>query len=224
MGIRAFVFDFDGLILDTESPMRRSWQEVFGEHGLVLPDRTWAMLLGSSVDPPELYEFLESHLGHPVDRAELRERRMKRELELLDENSPLPGVRELIHETQRAGLRRAVASSSDHAWVDGLLQKHRLLSMFDEVVCSDDVVRIKPSPDLYLEAVRRLGVLPNEAIAFEDSLHGVVAAKKAGLLCVAVPHPIARCLAFDEADLVVSSIGDRSLAQYLGWASALTER
>lgn len=218
MSIRVVVLDFDGLILDTETPMRQSWQEIFDGYGISLPERKWAMLLGSSVDPPELYEFLEAHLGHPVDRAELREHRMARELQLLKANGVLPGVRELIGEARQTGLKLAVASSSDHAWVDELLQKHELLSMFDEIVCSDDVVRIKPAPDLYLEAIRRLNVRASEAIAFEDSIHGVAAAKQAGLLCIAVPNPITRCLTFNEADLVVSSISDYTLEQYVRWA------
>lgn len=218
MSIRALVFDFDGLILDTESPMRQSWQEIFDCHGIALPDKKWALLLGSSVDPPEPYELLEAHLGQPVDRVELRRHRLARERELLDSTGLLPGVRDLIGEARQTGLQLAVASSSDHAWVDELLQKHALLPLFDEVVCSDDVERIKPFPDLYLEAVFRVNVHPSEAIAFEDSIHGVAAAKQAGLLCIAVPNPITRCLAFEQADLVLSSISDYTLEQYIHWA------
>lgn len=215
MSIRALVFDFDGLILDTETPMRESWQEILDGHGISLPDPKWAMLLGSSVDPPQLYEFLEEHVGHPVDRADLRERRMARELELLDGRDVLPGVRALVEEARDAGLQLAVASSSDHVWVDGLLAKHGLFDAFDEIVCSDDVKQIKPAPDLYLEAVRRLAVGPEDAMAFEDSIHGVAAAKRAGLFCVAVPNPITRCLVFRDADLVVSAIPEFTLAEYV---------
>jgi HAD superfamily hydrolase (TIGR01509 family) len=214
MTLRAIIFDFDGLILDTESPLHNSWMEIFEHYGLVVTQKQWASLLGASADVPEAYELLEAHLGRPLDRKRIHEQRMARELQLLDEEVVLPGVRELIHEAKIAGLGLAVASSSDRAWVEGLLTRHDLIQSFDTVVCAEDVAQTKPAPDLFLKAMKQLRVEAHEAIIFEDSEHGVSAAKAAGIFCVAVPNKVTRCLTFAHASLIVSSIADYSLHDY----------
>lgn len=215
MSIRALIFDFDGLILDTESPLLSSWTEIFTQYGLIVSEVEWASLLGAAADPPEAYALLEAHVGKPLDRVRLHDQRVARELELLTSEQVLSGVRELISSAQRAGLKLAVASSSDHAWVDGLLKQHELIDAFDAIVCAEDVVQTKPSPDLFLDALHRLGIRADEALAFEDSQHGLKAAKQAGIFCVVVPNQVTRCLSFDGADLVASSIDEYTLEQYL---------
>jgi len=213
--IRALVFDFDGLILDTETPMRVSWQEIFEAHGLTVSDAQWASLLGASADPAEAYELLEAHLGHKVDRSSLRTRRLKRELQLLEAEAVLPGVRERIAEARAADLKLAVASSSERSWVEGLLGKHYLLGVFDAIVCADDVTQTKPAPDLYLEALRRIEVHPTEAIALEDSEHGAAAARAAGMYVIAVPNRVTACLSFDGVHAKVNSLAALPLARLL---------
>ncbi len=220
MAIRALILDFDGLILDTESPMRTSWLEIFEEHGLIVSEEQWASLLGASADPPEAYDLLEEHLGERVDRIALHDRRMSRELQLLEFETVLPGVRKLISDARSAGLGLAVASSSERTWVEGLLKQHDLIEPFDVIVCAEDVAHTKPFPDLFLKALEYLEVQPNEAIVFEDSQQGVKAAKSAGIFCVAVPNKVTRCLTFEEADLVVSSIEDYSLPEYVAMSSS----
>ena len=219
MAIRALILDFDGLILDTESPMRASWLEMFEGHGLVVPEEQWASLLGASADPPEAYDLLEEHLGKPVDRVTIHDRVMLRELQLLESEDVLPGVRKLISDAQVAGFSLAVASSSERDWVRGLLTQHNLIDPFDSIVCAEDVPRTKPHPDLFLKALEHLNVEPREAIVFEDSQHGVKAARSAGIFCVAVPNKVTQCLAFAEADLVVTSIADCSLLDYVAAAA-----
>ena len=220
MAIRALIFDFDGLILDTESPMRTSWLEIFEEHGLIVPEEQWALLLGASADPPEAYDLLEEHLAKPVDRIALHDQRMSRELQLLESETVLPGIRELISDAQTAGFSLAVASSSERAWVEDLLTQHDLIEPFDAIVCAEDVAHTKPHPDLFLKALEHLNVEPSEAIVFEDSQHGVKAARSAGIFCVAVPNKVTQCLAFAEADLMVASIDARSLQEYVAEATA----
>ena len=220
MVIRALIFDFDGLILDTESPLYNSWMEIFEKHGLVVTQQQWASLLGASADVPEAYDLLEKHLGKPLDRALIREQRLSRELQLLDSEDVLPGVRELIHEAKEVGLGLAVASSSDRAWVEGLLTKHGLIESFDTVVCAEDVAQTKPAPDLFLKALEHLNVEAREAIVFEDSEHGAGAAKAAGIFCVAVPNKVTRCLAFADAGLIVTSIAEYSLNGYTEHATS----
>lgn len=220
MAIRALIFDFDGLILDTESPMRAAWLETFAEHGLVVSAEQWASLLGASADLPEAYELLEDHLGVSVDRMAIQDHVVGRELQLLESEDVLPGVRELIQTAQAAGVRLAVASSSEREWVHSLLSQHGLIESFDVVVCAEDVAQTKPFPDLFLKAIAHLNVESYEAIVFEDSEHGVRAAKAAGIFCVAVPNKVTQCLPFADADLVVTSIAEYTLQQYTERATA----
>ncbi|MDD5219859.1 MAG: HAD-IA family hydrolase [Candidatus Bipolaricaulis sp.] len=222
--IRALVFDFDGLILDTETPLQRSWEEIYVEFGLTVPPSQWASLLGAAADPPEAYDLLEKHLRRPLDRQAVRRQRMEREEELLALETILPGVRELISEARSRGLRLAVASSSDRAWVERHLRKFDLLATFDALLCAEDVALTKPDPALYAAALRSLRVRAGEAIAFEDSTHGAEAARRAGLFTVVVPNRVTRHTTFPNADLVVGSIAECSLEEYIAAADRRTRR
>lgn len=218
--IQALIFDFDGLILDTETPLLRSWCEIYEQAGLIVCRESWAGLLGATADPPQAYELLEDHLGHPVDREALRERRFARELELLRGEPAMEGVIDLLSEASARRLLLAVASSSERSWVEGHLRSLGIYDRFRAVITADDVERTKPAPDLYAQALQALDTHPRDAIAFEDSLHGVRAAKSAGLFVVAVPNEVTRHLAMPEADLVVNSIAELMLDDYVALAEA----
>ncbi len=213
--VETVILDFDGLILDTESPFRRSWEEIYAEHGLTVSPSEWACLIGSSADPEEAYLLLENHLGRAVDRTDIRRQRMSRELELLEGAEILPGVCELIDEAERRGFRLAIASSSERDWVVGHLAGVGLLERFAAIVCAEDVESTKPAPDLYRAVLVCLETPSEAAIAFEDSAHGVAAAKAAGLFCVAVPNLVTRHLAFPHADLVIESLAGRLLSEFV---------
>lgn len=212
--IRALIFDFDGLILDTEGPEFQVWQETYQAHGHTLSFALWAACIGTTggFDP---YDHLEEQLGRALDRDALRTQHRQRCTELLQAQPILPGVAEYIAEAQRLGLRLGVASSSTRAWVVGHLSKYGLETHFTCIKCSDDVPRTKPDPALYLAALDALAVRPEEAIALEDSPNGITAAKRAGLFCVAVPNPLTRQLPLDHADLQVSSLSALPLAHLL---------
>ncbi|MCX6093315.1 MAG: HAD-IA family hydrolase [Candidatus Bipolaricaulota bacterium] len=212
------MFDFDGLILDTETPLQLSWAEIYSEVGLSVPPAQWASLLGAAADPPGAYALLEEHLGHPIDRESVRRKRLRREHELLSAETILPGVMELVRAARSSGLRLAVASSSDRAWVEGHLRTFGLLSSFQVLLCAEDVTLVKPDPELYTATLRALGVRADEAIAFEDSVHGAAAARCAGLFVVVVPNRVTRHAVFPNADLVVDSIAERSLNEYIAAA------
>jgi HAD superfamily hydrolase (TIGR01509 family) len=211
---RAIVFDFDGLILDTETPEFRSWGEMYEEHGAELDFETWAVCIGTG-DVFDPYAELERRLGRPIDRDVIRQRRRQRNQELLGAETIRPGVLDYLTEARRRGLRLAVASSSSREWVGGHLERLGILDRFDHLRTSDDVRQVKPDPELYLSALTALGVAGDEAIALEDSPNGVLAAKRAGLFCVAVPNALTRRLSFEHADLTVGSLADLPLATLL---------
>ncbi|MGE3541612.1 MAG: HAD family hydrolase [Candidatus Tectimicrobiota bacterium] len=212
--IRALIFDFDGLILDTEGPEFQSWQEIYQAHGCTLPLEVWGTAIGTvgAFDP---YAYLEAQLGTPVPRETLHRQRRQRCDALIAQQAVLPGVHDYLLAATRQGLALAVASSSSRTWVQGHLTRLALEQHFHCVKCRDDVVHPKPDPALYLAALAALGVRPEEAIALEDSPHGVRAAKRAGLFCVAVPNALTRQLPLDHADVQLSSLAALPLAQLL---------
>jgi len=209
--LAAIVLDFDGLILDTETPLYVSWQEVCEVHHVPMDHAWWASLLTAQADPPEAYDLLEQSSTIPFDRGLIRQTRYARELELIAGQKLLPGVPELIAQARALSLRVGIASNSERAWVTGHLARLGLLEEIDQIRCRDDVLHPKPSPDSYLAVLEAYGIPAVQAIAFEDSPAGVTAAKAARLFCVAVPNAVTRSLAFPTADIVVPSLAEVSL-------------
>lgn len=183
--LRALILDFDGTILDTETAEFGRWQELYRRNGLELPLAEWQQGIGTwdGYDP---WAALPGHVRADRERlAALLREEVVAEVSRLDLR---PGVRELIEAAKGAGLRLAVATSSDRDWVEDWLARHDLLRHFDALATRDDVEKVKPDPALYRLAVSRLAVEPAEAIAVEDSLNGGLAAEAAGLRFVVVPN------------------------------------
>ncbi|HUZ86114.1 MAG TPA: HAD family hydrolase [Candidatus Baltobacterales bacterium] len=208
---KAIVFDFDGLILDTEGPVYLSWVEVYQAHGEELPFERWVQIVGSTTLEFHPQHHLEERLGRPLPQ-EVLDRRVGRRTELVLAEKVLPGVVELIDEARATGIKLGVASSSTSDWVKGHLARLGILNRFDCLRCRDDVAHAKPEPDLYLAVLDCLGVAAADAFAIEDSPNGIAAAKSAGLRCVAIPNSITSGLDLSQADLVVASLADLALA------------
>jgi HAD superfamily hydrolase (TIGR01509 family) len=214
--IRGLLFDFDGLLVDTESPSRLVWEELYREHGFELPHERWAGNVGTLDEPFEPLSHLEDLLGRGLDRSALTERRRARELQLIELEDLRPGVEDYLDEAERRGLATGIVSSSSVKWIEPILQRLERSHTWDTIVAANgDIARAKPRPTLYLDALAALELRAEEAIAFEDSPNGVTAAKAAGIYCVAVPNPITATLAFDEADVVLESFADLPLADLL---------
>jgi HAD superfamily hydrolase (TIGR01509 family) len=213
--VRALVFDFDGLIIDTEGPVYQAWREVYEEHGEELSFSFWQSIIGRGSNWFDPLADLEKRLGRALDGEAIRIARRVRVEELVAALPILPGVEEWIEAARRRGLKLAVASSSSRSWVVGHLERLGLGARWDAIRCRDDVARAKPDPDLYLAAVKDLGVRPAEAVAVEDSPHGCLAAKRAGLYCVAVPSALTSDLDFSAADLRLGSLAELSLDELL---------
>lgn len=213
--IRALVFDFDGLILETETPAYETWAEIYKEHGRELPLDRWFDYIGREGGFFDAADHLAALVGEGFDRDATQARRDARKTELIAALDVMVGVREYIADAKRLGLRLAVASSSSRAWVLGHLRRLGLDADWDAVRTRDDVARTKPAPDLYLSAVAALGVAPKEAVAFEDSANGIAAAKDAGLLCVAVPNALTAGMDLSRADLRLTSLAATPLESVL---------
>jgi HAD superfamily hydrolase (TIGR01509 family) len=209
--VRAFLFDFDGLILDTELASRAGWELLYRDHGHELPADLWATLVGTTHAPWDLRAHLEELVGEPLDWEALNERRYAHEIALIEAEELRPGIAEYLAAARRDGLKRAIVSSSTRGWVDMHLERLEEAVGWDAICTADgDSARAKPAPMLYLEALELLGVGADEAVAFEDSPHGVRAAKAAGIFCVAIPNEVTRELGLEAAgaDLVLDSLAD----------------
>ncbi len=220
MPIRALIFDFDGLMVDTETPALQSWQEIYAEYGVTLNVHDWAATLGANAGfdaHAHLVSLLRERdplLAERViaEREAILARRQARKDALSADQPLLPGVAELLAEACAASLPCAVASSSSRRWVEGWLRRLDVYHAFATVVTADDVVATKPAPDLFLTAAARLGLPPASCLVLEDSPNGIRAARAAGCPVVAIPGAISRQVPLPPADLTLPSLAHTSLA------------
>ena len=177
--IRALLFDFDGLLVDTETPGHQVWQETYAEHGVELALERWAQAIGTleGFDP---VAHLEELLGEPVDRDALFEANEERWRGLAQTEPLRPGVLAYLAAAKEHEIHVAIVSSGHERWIRAHLDRLETADGWACIVAANgDAARAKPLPDLYVEALASLGVGPREAIAFEDSPNGVRAAKTA---------------------------------------------
>ena len=218
MKIKALLFDFDGLILDTETTEFRVWQSIYREYGQEMLPETWGQVVGGyGISNFDGAVHLAELVGNGMDVKKLSARYRSESDALILQQPVLPGVVDYLDEAHRLDLLLAVASSSPHSWVDTHLARLGLDDRFDAIICGDDVPpgRTKPHPDLFLKALAVLGVGTGEAIAFEDSPNGVKAARTAGIFVVAIPNPITALLKTDGANLTLASLAQISLGEML---------
>ena len=210
--IRALVFDFDGLILDTETALIEAYGDVYAARGLPFDRALFVRSVGHAdyaFDPWKPF-------GPAADRIALEAER-RRFNQARNEASPvLPGIVPLLDAGRARGLHIALASNSSHAHVEGYLAHLGLLDRFGFIACREDVPSPKPEPDLYRLVLNRLGLRGSEAVAFEDSHTGSLAADRAGLHVVAVPNVSTRHHEFGHVDLRVESLADWTLESLLG--------
>jgi HAD superfamily hydrolase (TIGR01509 family) len=216
--LKALLFDFDGLILDTETPEFQIWQSIYREHGQELPAERWLQIVGGyGMSDFDAAQHLLQLTDGGVDPNSLRARHRMESDDLTLAQPVLPGVMDLLDQARSASLALAVVSSSPHSWVDLHLSRLKLLDHFSPVICADDVSpgKTKPNPDLYLKVLEVMGLPADEALAFEDSFNGVKAARAAGLFVVAVPNQVTSLLGVDGANLTLKSLTEFHLADFL---------
>ncbi len=209
----AVVFDLDGVLLESEPRWTVVETELFRRYGVTYGQEHKLQLVGTGLGGTGTQ--FEAMLDQPGRAAELLEELIELAAEDFARGmDPMPGAVELVEELRGLGRPMAVASNSFHRLVDVALEGSPLKGAFDVVVAADDVDTPKPAPDLFLEACRRLGVGPGEAVAVEDSPTGVESAKAAGLYVIGIPA--VEGVVLDEADLVASSLESPEVREALG--------
>lgn len=212
--IKGIIFDFDGLILDTESHQYELFQQLFKEHNVELPFDRWLACIGTKTDF-SLFSYLTEQSINEISEQQLRLVFQQQFVTGLAEMEAREGVREYLKEAKELGLSIGLASSSDEKWVRGHLSNLGLLDYFDCILTSDDVEYVKPSPELYIKAVNCLGLKPDECIAFEDSVNGMTAAKAAGLTCFIVPNFVTSHMTFNGMDGRLNSMNEKRLLEII---------
>lgn len=212
---RGLILDFDGVILDTETPLHESWRLVFEQRGVApIPLDRWATSMGRHDDDSLLIRPLDelaAALGQPVDADAVQgERRAIRD-RLLSTEPVAVGLVELLEAAERLGTAVAIASSSPSDWVLRHLDERGIRDRFPVIVCAGDGLAGKPAPDVYLAAAAELGLDPGACLAVEDSPNGLAAAVRAGVPCIAVRTPLTRGLRFDLALQVVDDLREVDL-------------
>ncbi|HSU15653.1 HAD family hydrolase [Longimicrobium sp.] len=218
--IEAVVFDFDGLVFDSETHEYETVAELFAEHGAELPLDVWGQCIGREAGFFDPYAYLEERTGARLDRDELDARRRARFHQRIEGQGPIPGVEEALRAARSLGLKIGLASSSHRAWVEPQLRRLGLWHYFRCVRTADDVERVKPDPELYRSVLACLGVEPSRAVAFEDSPNGALAARRAGMFCVVVPNRMTTALEFGEHDVRLESLMQAELADLLARIAA----
>lgn len=207
--IRALVFDFDGLILDTETPLIEAYGDVYTAHGRTFDRDRFVHCVGHADYAFDAWAAFAPAADHAALDAEMRARYERR----VEQQPILPGVTALMDAARAAGLRLALASNSSRAHCERHLCRLGLLDRFQFLACRGEVPAPKPEPDLYRHAVNQLGLRPVHAIAFEDSHTGALAARRAGLWVVAVPNVSTSHHDFSAAHRRVASLADVTLAE-----------
>jgi len=218
--MKALIFDFDGLILDTEVPIYEAWKENYAAYEQELSLPVYCGCVGSDHGSFDPKSHLEELTGQEIDWERWDSIREERAMELVSRLEPMPGVERLLIEAEVAGVPCAVASSSPRSWVGPHLERVGLTRFFRLTRCLDDVGAPKPAPDLFLSAAQGLAVRPGEALVLEDSRNGLDAAIAAGIPCVSVPNAVTASLDFSGAMRILKDgLGDVSLADLETWVS-----
>lgn len=212
---QALIFDFDGLIIDTESAEVAAWQKELEEVGLEFSLDDYLETIGTN-GPAIQYpaRMLADRPGETRTFEQIMEEHTMRSIEAGLKLPPLPGVLELLDQAEEAGILLAIGSSSGHLWISTLVDGLGIKERFDTIVTFDDVELAKPAPDIYLKVLENLGVAPENALVLEDSVNGALAARRAGIRVVAVPTSISAHLDYSMAEEVLSSLAELKLDKY----------
>ena len=219
--IRAIIYDFDGLIIETERPSYQSWREIYQSFGHDLPLSTWSINIGTTRGEFNPRQELEQRVGGKIDWETVEARRQAIEEALILAQPVLPGAEGYLEASKRLGLKIGLASNSSRRWVVGHLTRIGLVGYFDCIRTADEVKNLKPDPESYRLVLHGLDVGAGEAVALEDSPLGIRAAKAAGLFCVAVPNEMTRPLALADADFRLESMAEMPLEMLLDKIKAL---
>jgi beta-phosphoglucomutase family hydrolase len=211
---KAVIFDLDGVIVNSEDAHIEAEKRVFRTYGIAISDNELHRYAGTTA---------KAMFTELIDKYQLKTTfqemvRIKEEnfLRLLEEDAePTKGAIELISRLRRANVRLAIASSSNNKWIEYVLRKLRITSLFDCYIGAEDVGHSKPDPEIYLKAARALGVRPDDCVVIEDAKLGIEAAKRAGMKTVGYRNPRSGNQDLARADMIVDDFSILEIKELL---------
>jgi HAD superfamily hydrolase (TIGR01509 family) len=217
MEIQGIIFDFDGLICDTETTELSAWEKLYEEYGVPFPFDEYQKTIGAVHNDETPLHMLKNSVGEKISSITAWKKFLDYRMEL-NEMEPLrPGVLDYLKAAKSLSLKVGLASSSPISWVGFHLDRLAIRKFFDCIRTFEDVHQTKPDPQLFLLTLDCLRLAPSETVALEDSKNGVMAAKSAGLITVAVPNPVTSRFAFENADLTLSSLEEMALDELIAY-------
>lgn len=185
---KGIIFDFDGVLVDTEWAIYQSWVKLYAREGQEITIETYAPCLGAGYSHWDPASHLESLTGKKYNwEKETPARQAVLEADLA-RSGLMEGAAELLDWCAEQGVGITVASSSSRRWVQGWLERLSIYNRFAGVFTRTDGYPVKPNPALFEAAQQCLGLQKNECLIIEDSENGTIAAQNAGIPCVAIPN------------------------------------
>lgn len=213
--IQLLIFDFDGTILDTETPWFQAYSKVYEDYGFGLTLEEYSQCIGTSSEVYDPFQNLLNLLNRKVDPSVVRSQILQYQKQFISGQGVRPGVLSCLQQAKEMGLHTAIASSSHRQWIEHYLNEFQLADYFDIIMSKDVVTKVKPDPELYLKVLDHFGVPGHNALAFEDSLNGLKAAKQAGIHCVVVPNEVTRFMDFGDHEPILQSLEGYSLNELM---------
>lgn len=210
------VFDFDGLILDTETPEYQAWCSVFALYGVELELSEWAKCVGGG-NPPWRVDHHLLELAPSVDLKAAHRQAFEHRDAILINLELQPGALAAFDLLEQHEIPYGIASSSRSLWIEGFLANYGLRDRFKVIKTWDMVGAKKPDPRVYLAACEALDIVPEESVAFEDSPNGILAAKRAGMTAVAIPNFVTQNFDLSQADLQLNSLEQLDSNMLAAW-------
>ncbi|GIP21919.1 HAD family phosphatase [Paenibacillus sp. J22TS3] len=209
--MKAFIFDMDGVIIDSEPIHFEVEIGTVKYFGAEITQQQLENYVGMTA--PEMWNEIrnEYKLAHPVEEILAYQLENKIKALRASELEPIEGIKEVIEGLKQRQIPVGIASSSSPEFIKEVLLKFGLTEYFDCIVSGEEVPKGKPAPDVYLKAAEQLGVKPEDCVVLEDSSHGVTAAKAAGMRCIGYVNVNSGNQDLSRADLIVSSIHDINL-------------
>lgn len=188
-----FVFDWDGVVIDSHAQHEESWRLLFKELDRPMPEGFFKKTFGMRNQQiiPEWFDFVKADDLGEIARLGDRKEDLYREILRRDGIEPLPGVVALLKELKSLGIPRVVGSSTPRKNVEVVSEIAGLAGLFDDAVTAEDVTAGKPDPQVFLKAAGKIGREPAKCVVIEDAHVGIEAGKRAGMkvLAVATTHP-----------------------------------
>ncbi|NFO10843.1 HAD family phosphatase [Clostridium botulinum] len=204
--MRAFIFDMDGVIIDSEPIHRQVHGEIMNTLGINISKGELALYAGATNE--YIFTKLKERYGIKKSVSELKDYKSKLIINKVKEESlePINGIRELLNALIKNNIKIAIGSSSPRSLIEAVIDKFNLHSAFDCIVSGEEVERSKPYPDVYIEVSKKLGINPEKCIVVEDSHNGVQAAKSAGMKCIGFNNVNSGNQDLSKADVRVDTI------------------